>query len=194
MMKKIYLTAAFLILVTCIALGQSKKDIQKYAIKSIEETRFKADSAGNLQPGKRFYTEYTKDAEVLRFEEYKGNGKLYYQEINEYGKEGRISQIENYPEGEKKGDNAYYKKTVEKYRDGLKVEQFEYDSTGTLIEHTFYTYDKWGERTGNKKYTPAGELREEEVFKYNDKGLLIEHLIKDASGAVVERIVYKYAF
>ncbi|MBA2340129.1 MAG: energy transducer TonB [Pyrinomonadaceae bacterium] len=73
-------------------------------------------------------------------------------------------------------------------KDGKLVE-----SPRVLLETT--TYDLRGNRTDNTYYAVAGNsLTGREIYKYDTKGNIIEMIVRDANGSILNQEVYSYEF
>lgn len=77
---------------------------------------------------------------------------------------------------------------------GNKIEEYWYNSDGSLLYKSTYKYDEKGNKIEENSYDSDGRLHSKYTYKYDEKGNIIEENWYDSDGSLYEKHTYKYEY
>lgn len=178
--------------------AQSKKQVKALKIKSTTETTTVYTNGKETSTYKSEYETFDKDGNTLTDITYNSDGTVKRKETNTWTGTDKSSEVVEHPNGgtDEPSDPKKYKKTTWKYNaNGDKIEEDEYDVSGTLLKKTTYAYNTTGDKLFEIEYDAAGNITKKIAYSYDAKGLKTERKVYGAGGTVLEKHeVYTYTY
>jgi len=194
---------------------EEREYIRSSKISSIKKINFSLDSNGKpLSSAKQSTLEYNSKGFLTETITYDEEGKVKDKFFYEYDKNGVRIKTTRYTE--EKMTNYY---TYDYNEFGIKTKAYRYDPAGNLEEFYIYEYDdegnlveeEWfsssgkkvyrmendyddGIKTRSSTYDENNDLMYEYVYKYDEKGNIIEEIKYDYRGAQAGVIQYIYKY
>lgn len=96
---------------------------------------------------------------------------------------------------EKTGIETYHKESFTTYdQNGNVLEDVNFNSDGSIKDHTKYTYTSDGKKLTQTEYTPDGKVSKTETYTYDAKGNKLSKVVTDGAGKTKSKKKYVYQY
>jgi hypothetical protein len=177
-----------------IAIGQSKKQVREYKIKSVSETKVSYENGTESSRYIREKLAWDAKGKLILEERFQQDGSLQYRETFLYKGDKLIEETQEYPKKKRSSDKSEYLKTVNTFKGEDKVIEEDFDRDNNVIVKRISTFNRFGDKIEEIEYSPKDEILSKTTFQYDKRGLKTEKLTTDAAGAPQVKIIYEYTF
>lgn len=144
--------------------------------------------SGEVPIGKQLY-KYDSDGRLVEKETYEADESQSTKWLYRYDDRGNEKEMSYYIQGVLKARYVY--ETDEK---GNKFKTVAFKSDGSLEFTTVDQFDRHNRRVESVTYTPAGKIDRRQAYKYNEAGYVVELLVHNNEGIMIDRQVSAYEF